>query len=318
VELEGPDLVTFGETMVRLTNPAVGSLRHATTLQVGIGGAESNVAIGVTRLGGQAAWMGRVGADQFGMLVLTQIRGEGVDVDAATIDDEAPTGLMIKSTRAVGVVEVVYYRRGSAASTLLPEHLDHDLISRARVLHVTGITPALGSSARQTVFAAIETARAAGTLVCFDPNYRSALWSSDEAARCFRQLAVESDVVLAGLDEAELMYGRAEPATLARSIRDGGTREAVVKLGAGGATGIVDEAEVTVAAPVVEVLDPVGAGDAFAAGYIAGLLRDMTASGRLDLACRTAAIAIATEGDWEGFPTSSELDGSNEAGDVRR
>jgi 2-dehydro-3-deoxygluconokinase len=313
------DLVTFGETMIALTSSEIVPLRHASSFRMSIGGAESNVAIGVVRLGHRAAWMGRVGADEFGALVLSRLRGESVDVSAATTDERAPTGLMIRGFRAAGVVDVVYYRRGSAAAHLAPAHLDHDRIRRARVLHVTGITPALGPSAAEAVLAAIETARSAGTVVCFDPNYRSRLWSPDEAARCFREIIPRVDVVLAGLDEAELIYGDREPKTLIRAISRSGPRQAVVKLGGEGAVGVIDEQEVAVAGRPATVVDPVGAGDGFAAGYISALLKDEPAAARLAFADRVAGFVVRTQGDWEGLPSAHEVSSTSvPTAEVRR
>lgn len=315
----GVDLVTFGETMVVFTSSDIVPLRHASTFRMSIGGAESNVAIGVVRLGHQAAWMGRVGADEFGALVLSRLRGERVDLSAATTDERAPTGLMIRGFRAADVVDVVYYRRGSAASHLAPAHLDHERIKRARVLHVTGITPALGPSAAEAVFGAIETARSSGTVVCFDPNYRSRLWPPDEAARCFREIISRADVVLASLDEAELIYGAGEPMALVRAISRGGPRQAVLKLGGEGAVGVVDGQEVAMSGRPATVVDPVGAGDGFAAGYISALLKDEPAAARLAFAQRVAGFVVRTQGDWEGLPSADEVSSTSvPTAEVRR
>jgi 2-dehydro-3-deoxygluconokinase len=165
-----PALVTLGETMALFTSDRVGPLRHATTMRVGVAGAESNVAIGVRRLDHPAAWMGRVGADELGELVLGRLRAERVDVDAAVLDRDAPTGLMLKEHRTAGLARVVYYRRGSAGSRLEPGDLDEGRIRAARVLHLTGITPALGATARAAVHAAAETARAAEALAGLGPR----------------------------------------------------------------------------------------------------------------------------------------------------
>lgn len=301
------EFVTFGETMVLLTNIDTAPLRHATHLKVGIGGAESNTAIGLIRQGHQAAWMGRVGDDEFGKLVLTTLRGEGIEVGSATVDPEAPTGLMIKGPRSSLVTDVVYYRGGSAASRLHPDHLNQDLITGAKVLYVTGITAAIGESARETVMAALETARHAGVMIGFDPNYRAALWGPEEAANWFREIAALSSVVLAGVDEAALMFGDGSPEHLARQLSGDGSRDALIKLGAEGTLGVINGEMLAASTPVVEALDPVGAGDAFAAGYIAGLLEDQDVATRLERACRTAALAVASRGDWEGLPTAAEI-----------
>ncbi len=213
--------------MALLSSTEVGLLRHAATMRLGAAGAESNVAIGVRRLGLPAAWMGRVGDDELGRLVLAKLRGEQVDVDAAVLDGGGPTGLMIKEQRTADIARVVYHRRHSAGSRLEPRDLDEARIRAARVLHLTGITPALGASARAAVHAAIDVAAGAGTLVSLDFNYRAALWSAEEAAAELRDLT-----------------GRADLAAL-------GPRHAVVKRGPAGAVAVVDGTPHTVPAPRV-------------------------------------------------------------------
>jgi 2-dehydro-3-deoxygluconokinase len=185
-----PALVTLGETMALFSSDRVGPLRHAATMRVGIAGAESNVAIGVRRLGHPAAWIGRVGSDELGHLVLGRLRAERVDVDAAVVDQDAPTGLMVKEHRTADLTRVVYYRRDSAGSRLEPGDLDEARIRAARVLHLTGITPALSATARAAVHAAAETARGAGVPVSLDVNYRAALWSPERTGAACGAFAV--------------------------------------------------------------------------------------------------------------------------------
>lgn len=175
------DLLTFGETMALFAARRTGPLRFARDFDLGLGGAESNVAIGVARLGHRATWVGRVGQDEFGELIASTLRAERVDARAIT-DPAAPTGLMIKGRRTADLIDVRYYRRESAGSRLSPEDLDPALIRSARVLHVSAITPALSASARAAVRHAIDEARAAGVPVSLDVNYRKALWTPGRRA----------------------------------------------------------------------------------------------------------------------------------------
>jgi 2-dehydro-3-deoxygluconokinase len=312
-------LVTFGETMALLISTEVGPLRHATGLELRIGGSESNVAIGVRRLGHPAAWAGRVGDDEFGALVLGRLRGEQVDVSAATTDASRPTGLMVKATRTPGSTQVIYYRAGSAASRLAPEHLDEDLLRSAAILHVTGITAALSPSAREAAFSAVEVAAGAGVPVSFDPNHRSKLWSADVAAPVYRDLASRSTVVLAGADEAAMMVGGSDdPGALLRALVELCPGGAVLKQGSAGATALVDDELLTVPGRPVTVVDPVGAGDAFAAGYLVGLLEQQSLAERMHLAATAGAFAVTGRGDWEALPHRSELSLLDGGHDVRR
>jgi len=314
-------LVTFGETMALLSATRTGPLRHADSLRLGIAGAESNVAIGVRRLGSEAAWTGRVGDDELGRLIVRELAAEEVDVRGAVVDPDAPTGLMIKERRSTATTSVLYYRRGSAGSRLAPADLDEELIAGAGVMHCTGITPALSSSARAATFSAVEIARAAGTLVSFDPNHRTALWPDDaEAAGVFRDLAARADVVFAGEDEAEMILGEAfAPDAAARRLAELGPARAIVKLAERGAVACAEGTVRSAGARRVDAVDPVGAGDAFAAGYLAGLLDAADPVAALALAVAVGSWAVTVDGDWEGLPRRSELGLLDAAaGDVRR
>jgi 2-dehydro-3-deoxygluconokinase len=293
--------------MALLTTAEVGRLRHASSLTLGVAGAESNVAIGARRLGCPAAWVGRVGDDELGELVVSRIRAEGVDVGGVVRDPGAPTSLMFKERRTAELIRVTYYRRNGPGSRLEPGDLDPAQMAAAGVLHLTGITPALGPSARATVDHAIELARSAGVPVSFDFNYRSALWPPERAAAVCRELAARADIVFAGDDEAELLGLEGDPPDLARGLAALAAGHAVVKLGERGAVAAVD-GQVHAVAPVrVRAVDPVGAGDAFVAGYLAEALAGRPVPERLATAAACGAFAVTVPGDWEGLPSRDEL-----------
>lgn len=299
-------VVTFGETMGRLTSPTVGPLRHATALGLSIAGAESNVAIGLSRLGCSARWIGRVGDDEFGRLIEGTLRSEGVSV-ALTYDATAPTGLLVKERRTSMSTRVQYYRAHSAGSQLNASDLDLDRVRAARIVHLTGITAAISASARAACFAAVEEARSAGTTVSFDVNMRRALWEEGVASPVLRDLVSRADIVFATRDEAELVASGDNPLDLARGIASLGPREVLIKDGARGAVGLVDGDAVRVEAYRVVEIDPVGAGDAFTAGYLAEWCAGEPGSVRIDTAARCGAFAVAVEGDWEGLPSRGDL-----------
>ena len=302
----GP-LLALGETMALLTTAEVGRLRHARSLTLGVAGAESNVAIGARRLGCPAAWVGRVGDDELGELVVATIRAEGVDVGGVVRDPGAPTSLMLKERRTAAMVRVRYYRRDGPGSRLAPGDLDPARVAAAGLLHLSGITPALSDSARATVEHAVELARAAGVPVSFDLNYRAALWPPDRAAAVCRDLAARADLVFAGDDEAELLGLAGDPAELARGLAELGAGHAVVKLGERGAVAAVDGRLHAVDPVPVPAVDPVGAGDAFVAGYLAETLAGRPVPERLATAAACGAFAVTVPGDWEGFPSRDEL-----------
>lgn len=314
VPLPAPYVLTFGETMALFRAERPGPLVHAGTLALGIGGAESNVAIGIQRLGGQAVWCGRIGADALGELVRREIQAEGVTVHA-TEDPGAPTGLMIKEQRTPSAQRVIYYRAGSAASRLCPPDVPPVLIADATVVHVTGITPALSDQAAATWRHVIAAARAARVLVSLDMNYRSTLWDSDTAGRMYREVLPMVDILFAGEDEAAiaLRQGTDErhdvPSAeeLARRLAEMGPSQVVIKRGAAGAYALIDGKGYLQQGTSIVPVDTVGAGDAFVAGYLAEFVRGMPPTERLRTAVQAGAFACLTRGDWEGLPRRSEL-----------
>jgi 2-dehydro-3-deoxygluconokinase len=295
-------LLTFGETMGLVAADGIGPLAYARSFSFGIGGAESNVAVGVARLGGEATWLGRVGPDSSGDLIIARLTAAGVRTLA--LRDEAFTGLMVRYRRSGAFAHVDYHRAGSAGSRLTPADIPAAELAGASVLHVTGITPALSESARAAVFQAVETAKAAGVPVSVDVNYRSKLWSRFDAAPVLRDLVTRADLVFAGPDEAALFVDRADPLTGLAKL---GPAEVVIKDGGRGCEALIDGERHTVPALPVTVIDPVGAGDAFVAGYLAERMAGAAPAARLATAIAAGAFAVTVPGDCEGLPDRDEL-----------
>jgi 2-dehydro-3-deoxygluconokinase len=298
------DVVTVGETMAVFRGP--GPLRLGGRLDLSIAGAESNVAIGLARLGHSVRWVGRVGDDELGQLVERTLRAENVDTSAVVTDPERPTGLMLREQRIGHTARVSYYRAGSAGrgiemADVLPS------LPGARILHLTGITTALGSPAAEAVAEAARAAHAAGTTVCFDVNHRSRLWSAEDARTGLRPLLGDVDILVASEDELPI---------LADDVRDLPVPLVVVTSGAAGARAHSAGDVVEIPALPVPVVDLVGAGDAFVAGLLSATLDGLPLEQRLGRAVMVAAFAVAHDGDWEGLPTRAELtllDGGPEA-----
>lgn len=273
-------------------------LSAATAFRRSIAGCESNVAIGLARLGHRSGWFGRVGDDAFGHGVLRAIRGEGVDVGHARVDPGAPTGLLVRDVGMTRPIEVLYFRSGSAGSRLAPSDVDSDYVASARILHVSGITPLLSDSAHQATLAAIAAAKSAGTTVSFDPNIRLRLATPERIREVLPAIAGTADLVFTGSDEAELLGGERGPSV----FLDAGAETVVVKHGSAGASatdGVRSWHQPVVA---VAALDPVGAGDAFAAGYLSGILAGLDTEGSLHRAAAMGAAAVTAYGDVEGLP----------------
>ncbi|MDG4800468.1 sugar kinase [Micromonospora sp. WMMD980] len=293
--MTGPEVACVGETMVVLTPDGGGPLQHATRLLVGVGGAESNVAMGLARLGHRAAWVSRVGDDPFGRRMVAEIAAAGVDVDLVTVDPSAPTGVYLKDPGPAGT-RVHYHRAGSAASRLGAADLADARLAGVRLMHLSGITAALSDSCRDLLAHALGGRVAPGARVTFDVNHRPALWPADRAGPALRELADRADVVLVGQDEADTLWGAADPI----AVRDllPGPELVVVKDGAVGATALARTGPaVFVPALPLDVVESVGAGDAFAAGFLGGLLRRVDLRSCLRLGHLTAAPVLAASGD---------------------
>jgi len=308
-------VVTLGETMGLLNPTDIGPLHHAPAFRMTVAGSESNVAIAARRLGVPATWIGKVGADDVGDLIERELRAEEVHTLGLRAP-EAPTGLMLKTRRIGRLTSVTYYRAGSAGAQLNVNDLDENLISVASVLHLTGITPALGPGPAAAVRAAIDIARAHGVPVSFDVNYRTGLWTPAEAGPVLRELAKQVDVLFASEHEAALLAGAttgidpgavAKPDDLVRQLAALGPSQVVIKRGARGCVALVKDVWHRVAALQVQPVDPVGAGDAFVGGYLAELVSGSDPAARLATATAAGAFAVTVSGDWEGLPHRHEL-----------
>ncbi|MFJ1967420.1 sugar kinase [Streptomyces sp. NPDC087903] len=286
------------------------ALRLGGNLRLSVAGAESNVAIGLARLGHRVRWVGRVGADELGALVLRTLRAENIDTGHAVTDDTGrPTGLLLTEPRVGTLTRVSYYRSGSAGSAVSPSDVLPALTPGTRVVHLTGITPALGPSAAEAALAAATAAHEAGITVCLDVNHRSRLWTAERARTALRPLLAHTDLLVASEDELPLAQERpdASESEIVRGLLAEGVTEVVIKRGARGATSLTADETADRAARQVHAVDLVGAGDAFVAGYLSALLEGADLEARLHRAVTTAAFAVATRGDWEGLPTKDEL-----------
>lgn len=308
------DVVTIGESMLSMQPMSEGALAYAPLFTRTIAGAESNVSIGLSRLGYKVRWVSRLGADPFGDVIQSTLAGEGIDVSQVVRDARYPTALYFKEFKGYGDPNVYYYRRGSAMSHVAPEHVSDAWFEGAKHLHVTGITPALGEHSADAIRSAMKRARELGLTVSFDPNLRRKLWSEEDARRTLLSLIPLCDVFLPGDEEAEFLAGVMSEEEYGAHFLTMGPKVVVMKLGEKGSIGFAGD-KVVRAKPytVKRVVDTVGAGDAFAAGLLSGLiefgqLEDGDNLARaLERANHMGAIATQFKGDWEGLPKREEL-----------
>lgn len=310
------EVVTLGEALVAYRSH--GRLGFADRISASAAGAEMNVAVGLARLGHDAAWIGVLGEDPPGDLIARTLRAEGVDISAVRRDAGAPTAVMLVDQPPALSAVVTYHRRDSAGSRVGVADVERAGLSGARILHLSGITPALSDSAHDAFVAALASARENGVIVSIDVNYRAKLWSRDTARAVLTGLARQADLVIASEDELDLVSAAGSERGRIDDLLGATPREVIVKRGRHGAEVFAPgRAVASPAFPVTEV-NSIGAGDAFTAGYLSGLLDDLTTEARLRRAAACGAFAVAGDGDWEQAPTKSDLDRFLGAADTAR
>lgn len=302
------EVITLGESMILLSPETEGLMRYATHFSRKIGGAESNFAIGLSRLGHQVGWLSKVGDDEFGKTITTFLRGEGIDISQVKRDKTHSTGIYFKEKRNSNDIRVHYYRKNSAASALSPSDLDSNYFKGTKYLFLTGITMALSQSCLDTVYKAIEIAKQHSIKIVFDPNIRYQLWNEKNAKEELSEIISLSDVVLTGLEEAKYIYNSQDYSVLANEILKGNPEIVVIKNGAEGAYYHTNLEKGFVPAFTVDrVVDPVGAGDGFAAGFISGLLKGQTIRESVKIGNAIGASVVSVNGDIEGLPELNDL-----------
>jgi 2-dehydro-3-deoxygluconokinase len=271
-----PAVVAIGETLLRLSPPAGETLEGAPALAVHVGGAESNVCAGLAQLGVPAAWISRLPANALGRRIAAAVRGHGVNVDGVLWAPDGRAGVMFVQPEAgLRAGGVVYYRRDSAFAEIDPETVEWNRLSGAAVVHLTGITPALGAGPAAVVVRALAEARRRGAAVSFDVNYRATLWPPRTARRRLEPLLSGVDIVLLNdRDAAALFDQRGDPEEVAARLRARFRCQALVlTLGHLGAVAVDGAGVHRQPAYPTEIVDRIGRGDAFVAGYLFAWLR---------------------------------------------
>jgi 2-dehydro-3-deoxygluconokinase len=299
-------VVTIGETMVLLVAEDAVPLRDASRFRRSIAGAESNVAIGLARLGIRSGWISRVGDDGFGEYICQAVCHEGVDVSHVEVDPTRPTGLMIKELRAGGKSRVLYYRSGSAASALSAETLPLSYLKSASHLHLTGITPALSASCAAAAWAAVQAVKDAGATMSFDVNLREK-FSAEQSLTLLEPFMRAADVLFIGEDEAVRLFGLRNRRDIQSALQALDLPIVILKQGAAGASTCASNEWVHAPGYEVPVVDEVGAGDAFAAAFLAAMLGGEPLEDALRMANAAGAITTTVATDVEGFPTWAEI-----------
>lgn len=307
----GLDLITLGEGMVQFSARTRGPLRQVRTYDVHAAGSELNVAIGAARLGLRVGWISRLGADDFGSLLLSAARAEGVETSQVVQDGTDPTGIFVvqRGYPVDGHSSSIYYRAGSAGSRLSGAELEVDYLRRTSIFHTTGISLAVSGELAEAATSAGATAAAAGARRSFDVNYRAKLWAPEEARPKVEAALASSDIAFCSLEDARALWDVDDAEAALELVASFGPDQTVVACGRDGAVMLGPDG-VTVRAPAVptQVVDPTGAGDAFCATVLTGIARDWPAEMLLQRACLVGSIVCGVAGDNEGIPTLDELE----------
>jgi 2-dehydro-3-deoxygluconokinase len=298
----GTDLFTFGESLSVFISSDTDSVMSATKFERVTAGAEVNVAVALSRLGLKSQYFSRFGNDQLGSVMLADIEAEGVDVSLAKRVDSF-TGAMVRNPGKSAPVEISYLRKGSAASTIEPSDILDSYISSTRWLHATGITCAISESGAKTVKHTLEKAAELNVKTSFDLNIRRKLWSEEQARKVLEPLAHDVELLIGGEDEYQVVFGKVEPKEILAEVNKRGCKIAVMTKGDQKMRFSIDGNYDEITPAKVVAVDPVGSGDAFTGGVIAGLLSGMSAKGALEQGSICGALVASMFGDWTGIPT---------------
>ncbi|KEH93822.1 sugar kinase [Clostridium novyi] len=302
------EVLTFGESMIVFDPDSNGPLRYVNRFNKCIGGADSNVAIALARLGHKSAWFSKLGNDEFGKYIQNTIRGEGVDVSRLKFTNESSTGILFKERFGSEDPNIYYYRKNSAASKFSVDDLDLEYIKQAKIIHITGITPALSQSTKDVVFKVLDIAKKNSITVSFDPNIRLKLWTLEEARPVLLDIAKMSDIVFPGISEGKMLLGTSDEKEIATKFIQMGSKIVAVKLGAYGCyVANKDNGVYVKGYSIDKPIDTVGAGDGFAAGFISGVLKNLDIEKCGMYGNGVGAMATLVQGDMEGFPYLDQL-----------
>ena len=302
------DIITLGDAMIAFSPSSTGPLKFVHSFEKKVGGAELNVAIACSRLGLQTGWISSLGKDEFGQYIHNFARGEGVDVSKVTLVDGYATSLNFKEIREDGSGRTLYYRNPSPTETMSAEDLDPAYFQEAKVLHITGVFPAVAPRNIDVTRKAISLAKQHNVKVAFDPNIRLRLWSREEAREALLPLLEDVDILLAGEEEMEIILGESGPYSMIEQAKEYGIEFIAIKQGEKGAVGCY-EGEIIETPPVssAKVVDTVGAGDGFDAGIIYGYLQGWSLARMLTFANTIGSMVVSVVGDNEGLPYLEEV-----------
>jgi len=304
------DLVSIGECMIQMNAIQTGPLRSVSLFEKHAAGSESNVAIGLSRFGYRSDFISRVGDDEFGKFILATMKGENVDISQVKADPEAPTGLyFVQRWYPVPPKSIaVYYRKGSAASRLSPEDIDPAYIGNAKILHVSGITPAVSKSCCEATWKALEIAKKNNVKVSFDTNIRRRLWSHEEAKRTLVPMLSSVDYFFTDPSDGRVLFDEEMPKQICEKALRAGPSLAIVKMPDARYVAMTKDEYMEKKGFEAPVVDVIGAGDAFAAGVLASLLKGLSLERAIAVGNAAGALVVTVRGDFEAMPSWDDVE----------
>jgi 2-dehydro-3-deoxygluconokinase len=304
------DVITIGDAMITMNPKTKGPMRFSNEFERKTGGAELNLAVGCARLGLETSWISRVGDDEFGQHIINYMRGEGIETKGVKKEKAYNTPVNFKEIREDGTGSTFYYRFPSPTETITAEDIHNSNIKNARILYLSGVYPSLRKENVALVHEAVKTAKQHGVKVALDPNIRLKLWSKEEAGKALLDLLPHVHIVMSGAEEADILFGEQSVEEHIKSFRSYGIEKIAVKQGADGATGTFSTEGLVHAPPAAgtKVVDTVGAGDGFNAGFLYGVLHEWDLEKTLAFANQIGSMVVGVSGDNEGLPYLKEVE----------
>lgn len=300
------DILSIGEPLFEFSAASHGPLEDVSTFETGFGGDTSNVMIAAARMGANAGYICRIGDDAFGKQLLKLWRTHGVDTRYIITDNEHPTGIYFISRDDAGH-HFSYYRKDSAASHLNTEDIPAAAIQAAKVLHLSGITQAISTSACDAVFHAIELAKQDNVTVTYDPNLRLKLWDIGRARAIILETVRQADIVLGGLEEFAVILNEDKPKRVIDRLQSLGAATVVLKLGAHGVMYTAQSGIQQVEPISVELVDATGAGDTFDGAMCAAVAKGWDLDKSVRFANVAAALSVTKVGATGSIPSLDEV-----------
>src|SRR5690625_4141895 len=299
--------LTIGDGLVPMNPTSKGPLRIVNQFERKISGAELNFAIGASRLDLSSKWISRLGNDECGKMIFNYSRGEGIDVSDVVLVDGYPTPLNFKEIRGDGSGKTFYYRSNSPILTLGAEEFNEAMFHEIDVLHLSGVFLSVMKDNYSLIEKIIELAQKNDVIISFDPNIRLKMWEIEEAKPFYRKIFPYIDILLSGMNEIKLIANIESKDDIASFSEEYNIRDVVIKMGSKGSMMYRDKKWMEMAAHEVHVVDTVGAGDGFDAGYIYGFLHDYKPRELLNFSNGVGAIVTTVSGDNEGLPYLNEV-----------